>query len=173
MVKRTNNIYIQKCHNLAKTSEQSDAEENYANNDRVSSNFIEKIRANLQALIEQITSLTQLLSQRIQYISAKTNPMANSCTHRPQTGPALNRETGALRSLSVNHTFLFKKGGKTCEFKTKKTFRSWNFPGNPLHVQFNFSITTNSSQSPGIKISLSELNKNRAKRMGVSAIIAV
>ena len=56
----------------------------------------ERIKANLEPLNEQISTLTQLLNQLIQNNSAKT-PLS---IHRPQTVPSFNREAEVSRNLS-------------------------------------------------------------------------
>ena len=65
-------------------SQQSDAEEISRNNNRISSEPVDKrIRATLEHLNEQISNLMQLISQLIQNSSAKANPTAGSRAHRP------------------------------------------------------------------------------------------
>ena len=54
----------------------------------------EGIRANSEYLNVQISTLTQLLNQRIQDNSAKSTPTSGPHTHRPQAEPSFSREFG-------------------------------------------------------------------------------
>ena len=70
--------------NINTAWKESVVQENNLNNNRFSPKLIEdRTRANLESLNEQISSLTQLLSQLINNNSAKTSPTAGSHTTRP------------------------------------------------------------------------------------------
>ena len=58
----------------------------------------ERIRANLEPLNAQISTLIQLLNHLTSNCLAKTNPTTS--THRPQIEPSLSRETGTSRNLT-------------------------------------------------------------------------
>ena len=85
--------------NLIIASEQSDAEDESAINDSVSPELIdERIRANLEPLNEQISSLTLSLNHMIYNNSARTTAAASYRAHRPQAGLSLHWESGASRT---------------------------------------------------------------------------
>ena len=81
--------------NVTNASEQSEAEEINASNDQVLPEpFEETIKANLEPLDEQNSTLTQLLNELIQDKWAKTNRTVGCFAHHPQTcerGPLLAR----------------------------------------------------------------------------------
>ena len=76
---------------LTRAFEQSGAEDNKTNNDRVLPELNkERIKTNLEPLNEQISNLTQSLSQLIDENSAKTTPTVNSLLTTHGLGPRLS-----------------------------------------------------------------------------------
>ena len=72
--------------NISNTSDESHIEENDKGNERVTSETVEeKIRANLEALNEQISNNTKFLHQLMNDHSAKSTPMAGSGTNQSHT----------------------------------------------------------------------------------------
>ena len=59
----------------------------------------EKIKANLEPLSAQISTLTQLLKQLIQDNSARNSPIAGPRTHWTQPGHSPDSEVGTSRTL--------------------------------------------------------------------------
>ena len=124
--------------NTANAFETYEAEKNSANSKKISTELIEeRIRANLKPLSEQISTLTQLLNQVIQDNSAQTTPTAGSRTHRPQTGPSLNREIETSRISPQQETYV-----------RTKIFESLNVRRNKMLCQirlipFCFTLLTN------------------------------
>ena len=85
--------------NTADASETRVAEKIDKNINRESLELIDKrIRANLEALNVQFSTLTLLPNQLMQNNLVKTAPTAGSRTHRPQMGFSFNREPVASRN---------------------------------------------------------------------------
>ena len=85
--------------NTADASETRGAKKIDKNINRESPELIDKrIRANLEALNEQLSTLTLLPNQLMRDNLVKTSPTAGSRTHQPQMGLSFNREAVASRN---------------------------------------------------------------------------
>ena len=85
--------------NFTNASEQPDAENNNAIQNRISPDLIEeRIWANFEDLNQQILNPTQLLNVLMHNNSANITPTASSRAHRPQTRPSFHRKARAART---------------------------------------------------------------------------